>query len=121
MNSMKINSEYFSSGSFWWLDLEDDADRRHVPLNVKRIETIVAHYYESPNRLPQPVTIAMQTATEMPKFGKLRVLSPIEFVHAFIMAVHAATKKNDPDTLGKWRRMMFMTPLRFTICFKLHR
>jgi hypothetical protein len=114
--AMAAHSEHVCSGNFWWQNLDDDSDRKHVPLNVKRINTIVDHFFTTPNRVPNEITLAVQTKTEDPHFGKLYVLSPIEFTHAFIMAVHRDLKKNDPDTLAKWYQCMLMTPFRFTVC-----
>ena len=107
--------EYKAAGNFFWQDLENPNDQNEVPLSSRGIDSLVTHYYDQPRPMPQAVTVAVQcnqTITD----GKLFVLSPIEFAHAFVIAVHGALTAGDVALLEKWRDAALMTSYHFKIC-----
>ena len=116
--ALKASGEYTCGGNFWWQNFSDDAGRKSFPLNPKRIESIIEHYFSVPAPMPDAVVIGTKTDAPITegKVNFFQVLSPIEFSHAFIVAVHRSLSKNDPAALDGWRTAMLNTPFKIRVC-----
>lgn len=115
--AMQGASEYICGGNFFWQDLDDDTDLKEVPLSQKRIESLIKHYFDRPTAIPVTITIALgKTQSVEADKGNLFVASPIEFSHAFIIAIHRALSNSDESVLQQWRSVALMTCFRFIVC-----
>lgn len=115
-NALQSVNEYRAGGNFWWQNLHDELEAADVPINNKRISSIIDHYLRTPAPPPEQVSIALSAGESVTdSAGKLYVLSPIEFSHAFIMAVHRDVLLNNEPVLQRWKQAMLMTSYNFKI------
>ena len=111
------SGEYICGGNFFWQDLDNDSEMQEVPISTKRVESLVAHYFDRPRPVPGEVSIALKAGQQVTgEAGKLHVISPIEFSHAFLFALHKACVIGAEQVLLDWKRVALMTSFRFIVC-----
>ena len=113
--ALAATGEYRAAGNFWWQNLDDELEQADVPISSKRIASLMSHYFSKPAAMPDVVTVALKTGEEPGSQGRLHVISPVEFSHAFIMAIHRDLQNNDEPVLKQWRQFMLMTSFRFRV------
>ena len=115
-NAIQSVNEYKAAGNFWWQNLDDELEMADVPINGKRISSIIDHYFQTPAPPPEQVSIALSAGQSvLDSVGKLYVISPIEFAHAFIIAVHRDVLLNVEPVLQKWKQAMLSTSYTFKV------
>ena len=86
-------------------------------MSTKRIQSLVTHYFAEPRPMPINVTIAMASGAKvLDNIGKLHVLSPAEFNHAFLMAMHGSLASGDDSLMERWKNAALSTAFKFQIC-----
>ena len=97
--------------------MDDDSDFKDVPLSMRRVESLIEHHFSSPRPIPVDVVVGLKVGQNiLESTGKLYVVSPIEFSHAFLIATHRSLAHNDEPILEGWRNAALMTPFVFKVC-----
>ena len=106
-------------GNLFWLDLTNNNDLMEVPVCFKRVQTLVAHYFDKPTHLPVDTVVAISPASVLqvqpPLTGQFERINPAEFLYAFLLAVQRDIKAGDKTIIEGWRNAMLCTSFLFKV------
>ena len=106
-------------GNLFWLDLTNNNDLMEVPVCFKRVQTLVAHYFDKPTHLPVDTVVAISPASVLqvqpPLTGQFERINPAEFLYAFLLAVQRDIKAGDRTIIEGWRNAMLCTSFLFKV------
>ena len=112
--------EATGGGNLFWVDLGIDPAVAHTPIKSRKCREMADRYFSAPKHLISEVTVACPPAWREPgqiELGKqtLRRISPLEPLHALLIAVHRDVVAEDAEAIKGWKDVL----LSANFCFEI--
>lgn len=117
MDSMAARQRYEAGFNFMRLQ-SPYSPTPGVPVIMSRLESLMAHVWQTPETFEMPLVVAMASARDDPmqKKGALRCLTPEELRYSFLFAIERDILAEAPDqTLEAWKAAILSVTVQFRV------